>query len=178
MTLAQNPPYNAGFACPCCCSPANPLAPSFMSCLWRSSSCTICSSWKASAYGRPSSSTLVHTTHRPLPPSSTPRDVADVTDEVTLAMRARVAGGTISRSAAMRSNSVSSREDETAPRSEASEISESVWLVLDGVIVSFVSKGTVCHVLWGMGEILWKERDEDNEEIPSWHFPPKSEARW
>ena len=71
----------------------------------------------------PNSNTLEAMIHSPLPPYVTPVLVALYIDEVTLEMRARALGGTMSFNAVMRSRRDSSAD--RVARSEASEISES-----------------------------------------------------
>jgi hypothetical protein len=82
-----------------------------------------CSCPNASAYGIPSSSTLVLITHNPLPVYDNAEPVKDAMEEDVEEIFARVEGGTISTRAATRSRSDS---EVCSSASEATEISESV----------------------------------------------------
>lgn len=91
------------------------------------------SSWNASAYGRPNSSTDVQITHRLFPPNMTTFEVPLYVVEAMFESFERVWGGIMSRRAVMRSKRVSSMTA-ASPMSEASLISESanVCVSVDG----------------------------------------------
>jgi hypothetical protein len=83
------------------------LAPLIIPCSL--SICThCCSSANANAHGTPSKKALVLRIHRALPPNDTVFFVNEVSVEKEVAMRCRDCGGMMSRSAAIRSNRVSS----------------------------------------------------------------------
>jgi len=129
-----------------------------MSCLCLSSSCTICSSWNASAYGKPSNKTLVHTTHSDFPPKVTVLPRPDAVVLRVEVMRARVVGGIMSTRAVRRSVRDSERGSRE-PRSEAEEISESemisqFWGWLEGLMMRVSVVMLRCCRRWCL-LVLW-----------------------